>query len=257
MSLRKYWSRLTNQEPASAAAPDGLRIYAVGDVHGCLVELKRLVEAINHDRKNHNGPATFIFLGDLVDRGPDSAGVIDFLLSNPLPNGETIFLMGNHEEFLLGCYDGATDRQADWLRHGGIDTLASYGIPREAVFSRDFDLVAAMRHAIPEEHADFLRKFRNSAIFGDYFFAHAGIRPGVPLDEQAPHDLRWIRSEFTSSTADHGVVVVHGHSVVPNVERRPNRIGVDTGCYRTGRLSAVVLTGDGISVISVGSPQDE
>lgn len=223
--------------------PDGWRIYAIGDVHGCLEQLNRLLNAIEMDLNKRGARGHLIFLGDLVDRGPDSAGVIDRLLHGSLPGERIDFLMGNHEEVLLECLDGNLVRIGQWFQYGGLQTLESYGLDRADMFDETRSLLVAMREAIPEGHISFVRSFINQVRVGDYLFVHAGIRPGVVLEEQSVQDLRWIRSEFLDSSASHGPVVVHGHTIVPDVDVRPNRIAVDMGCYRTGQLAALVLEG--------------
>ncbi|MEO5972212.1 MAG: metallophosphoesterase family protein, partial [Sphingomicrobium sp.] len=185
-----------------------------------------------------------VFLGDLVDRGPDSAGVIRRLLDGPLPGHRHSFLMGNHEEAMLRVWDGEEDTLRGWLTYGGRETLASYGLGRNEIFKLAADLPRAMREVVPQAHIDFIRGFDDQVRVGDYLFVHAGIRPGVPLDEQDQSDLRWIREEFLyDEDSDHGVMVVHGHTIAAEPEVRSNRIGIDTGCYSSGRLTALVLEG--------------
>ena len=223
--------------------PDGWRIYAIGDVHGCLDQLNRLLGAIEADLNQRPAKAHLIFLGDIVDRGPDSAGVINRLLQGGLPGDQRTFLLGNHEEILLDCFDGNIETCGPWLQFGGLQTLESYGLSRAEIFDRVGALSDAMREVIPADHISFIRSFADYLQVGDYLFVHAGIRPEVSLDQQSAKDLRWIRDEFLDSPADHGMLVVHGHSIVPEIEVRLNRISVDTGCYRTGQLSALVLEG--------------
>jgi len=223
--------------------PEGWRTYAIGDVHGCLEQLDRLLEAIDADLLGRTAKAHLVFLGDVIDRGPQSAGVVDRLLHGPLPGEQQTFLLGNHEEIMLDCIDGNVEALSLWLQFGGIQTLESYGLSSARIFDRLGSLSEAMREFIPADHIAFIRSFSDYLTLEDYLFVHAGIRPDIALDQQSPNDLRWIRSEFLDSVVDHGTVVVHGHSIVPEVEVRHNRIGVDTGCYRTGRLSALVLEG--------------
>jgi serine/threonine protein phosphatase 1 len=226
------------------AMPRGVRAYAIGDVHGCLAELERLLDRIAEDCREYSGQTRLIFIGDLVDRGPDSAGVVRRLRLGPLPCDRQAFLMGNHEEAMIAIYDGDLDSLGGWLTYGGIETLESYGLDRPEIFRVGADLPRRMREVIPADDIAFLRRFEDQVRFGDYLFVHAGIRPGVPLDEQDTYDLRWIRGEFLDDEAsDHGVVVVHGHTITQEPETRINRIGIDTGCYSSGRLTAVVLEG--------------
>lgn len=226
------------------SVPDGTRVYAVGDVHGCADELNRLLEAIDKDLRHNALRSHLVFLGDLVDRGPQSAAVLDRILEGRLPTDLCDCIMGNHEEVMLDCYEGQRDIHDRWLRFGGVQTLESYGLKDTVIFAAGSDVVAAMREAIPAEHIRFLKSLKDTLQIGDYLFVHAGIRPNVPLEEQSSRDLRWIRSDFLNGTSDHGFVVVHGHTVVPEVEFHRNRIAVDTGCYLTGQLSALVLESD-------------
>jgi len=243
MRFRLPFSKQKSAAPVNRV-PDGWRVYAIGDVHGCLDQLNRLLGAIGMDLSERGARGHLIFLGDLVDRGPDSAGVISRLLHGSLPGERIDFLMGNHEEVLLECLDGNLVRIGHWLQYGGLQTLESYGLGRADRFDQASSLMVAMREAIPKEHVSFMRSFVDQVRVGDYLFVHAGIRPGVILEQQSVQDLRWIRGEFLDSSASHGPVVVHGHTIVPDVDVRHNRIAVDTGCYRTGQLAALVLEGD-------------
>lgn len=224
-------------------APEGWRIYAIGDVHGCLDQLNRLLDAIAVDICKSAARAHIILLGDLIDRGPNSAGVVNRLLRSSLPGERRTFVMGNHEEVLLDCLDGDLESCDPWLQFGGHQTLESYGLSRAELIARKTPLSDTLRKVIPRDHITFIRSFSNYVEAGDYLFVHAGIRPHVALDQQSTRDLRWIRGSFLDSIVDHGRVVVHGHSIVPEIDVRHNRIGVDTGCYRTGQLSALVLEG--------------
>lgn len=248
--LRKF--RKPKTKPRYAV-PEGIRVYAIGDVHGCLHELNRVLEAIDGDVGSHRGQSQLVFLGDLVDRGPHSAGVIDRILSGGLPTNTSVSIMGNHEEAMLECYKGVTETYGPWLQYGGVQTLESYGLSREEIFAPEFDLGAAMRKAIPAEHAQFLATLKDYVQVGDYVFVHAGIQAGVPLGEQSGRDLRWIRRGFLDDTSNHGFMIVHGHSIVPKVEFHENRIALDTGCYQTGQLSALALEADKVKVLTVRS----
>ena len=224
--------------------PEGRTVYAIGDVHGCLAELELLLERISSEVFSTDQEAELIFLGDYVDRGPDSAGVLKHLVEEPLPGSRHSFLMGNHEEAMLAVLDGDQDRLTGWLRFGGLETLASYGIDRAEVLRLGVDLPVRMRQVIPDDHVNFLRRCEDFVSAGDFLFVHAGIRPGIPLADQDSADLRWIRSGFLDDNqTDHGMMVVHGHSVVEEPESRSNRIAIDTGCFRTGRLTALVIEG--------------
>ena len=208
-----------------------------------MLDLLAQMEADNERR----GPAKtyLIFLGDLVDRGPDSRGVIEHLISSPPRFGRSIFLKGNHEEFLLGVLGGDDSIVQRWLTYGGSECAESYGVnPGWALNASQADITERLIAAVPRSHVKFLNEMADTFRFGDYLFVHAGIRPGVELEKQLSRDLRWIREGFLEDVSDHGVVVVHGHTIVEAPEERPNRIGVDTGAYRTGLLTAIGLEDD-------------
>ena len=186
-----------------------------------------------------------IFLGDLIDRGPHSRSVIERLIDFAPANASCHFLMGNHEEVLVRGLRGEANLLDGWIQHGGDATAESYGV--DAVYLRSQGqgaLEHALLSAIPERHIRFMAGFLDSIQFGDYLLVHAGIRPGTPLADQSPSDMRWIRKDFLESTREHGSVIVHGHSVEEGIMQRSNRIGLDTGAYRTGILSAVRLEND-------------
>lgn len=225
---------------APAALPPGQRVYAVGDIHGCLDRLVALHELIADDiAARPTGRTTLVHLGDYVDRGTDSAQVIDWLINRPpVPANEIVNLMGNHEHMMLAAVVGADkDAPEQWLMNGGADSLLSWGISR-AVPPAEW----AVR--IPRQHLLFLRDLAISRQIGPYLFVHAGIRPGVPLDQQSRHDMMWIREPFLSSRAYHGVVVVHGHTPKREPIVLPNRIAIDTGAVLGGALTCAVLEGD-------------
>ena len=243
MALKSLFSRkLPPPTPHSIAA--GERIYAIGDIHGrrdCLDDL--LIRIGEDDRARGAARTTIVFLGDLVDRGPESMGVIDRLvqLSQVRP---CILLMGNHEEVFIDAWEG--DQAAARLFHriGGRETLLSYGVTVADYDAADFErLIVLLATHVPAEHIAFLRGFRDTYRSGDYLFVHAGIRPGTPIDAQRPADMRWIRDKFLDDPRDHGVVVVHGHSITAQVEEHPNRVGIDTGAYASGKLTAIGLEG--------------
>ena len=227
-----------------AAVPEGVRVYAVGDIHGCLRELDRLTAAILHDSASWPGTCHLVYVGDYIDRGPDSKGVVERLLTRQ--EGFTLhYLRGNHDQVLLDFLDDPSVYRS-WRDFGGRETLLSYG-----VVPPQFDDLSAMekaaerfRTALPSAHLAFFENLQLSAKIGDYFFVHAGVRSGIALDDQSAEDLLWIRDEFLASSSDYGMVIVHGHSPTPEPVRRPNRIGIDTGAYATRRLTAVVLEGD-------------
>lgn len=225
--------------------PKGYRAYAVGDVHGRLDLLDAMLAEIEADvRRRHRAKTVIVFLGDLIDRGPQSSQVVERLRTYRPRFARTVFLMGNHEEVLLRVLDGDSALLGDWLRFGGAECMTSYGEDAGALKAMPATAaVEAVRRAIPREHADFIRSFADTLSFGSYLFVHAGVRPGVTLSDQAQHDLRWIRQPFLDDDREHGFVVVHGHTIVPEVDERANRIGVDTGAYRTGVLTTLAVEG--------------
>lgn len=231
------------QAKSEFKAPPGVRVYAVGDVHGCVTQLNRLLQIVADECSAALSSTHLVFLGDLVDRGPASAEVVARLERRDLPGDRHDFLMGNHEEIALRVLDGDVEQLEGWLRYGGVQTLESYGIEREEIHRLGLGLPSRMREVIPERHVAFLRSFRDQLRIGDYLFAHAGIRPGIAPAEQSPRDLRWIRQGFLDDSTDHGFLVIHGHTITKEPDIGSNRIGVDTGCYQSGRLTAIVLEG--------------
>ncbi len=238
----------------TAAVPPGTRVYAVGDCHGGLEALRRLRSRIVADsaRTDDAGPPVrrrvVVYLGDYIDRGPDSRGVLELLIGEPLTGFESVHLRGNHESFMREFLAGE-DVASVWLRNGGAETLHSYGLDVAALngpwpLGDPPALRAALTSAVPKAHRAFLDGLALSHTEGDYYFVHAGVRPDVPLEAQGENELLWIREPFLSSTADHGKVVVHGHSVAREPEVRINRIGIDTGACFGGKLTALVLEGD-------------
>jgi serine/threonine protein phosphatase 1 len=232
---------------APGASPQGERLYVIGDVHGCLDLLQALHAKIAADLAARPVTrATLVHIGDYVDRGADSAGVIDLLLRGPaVPNAAVVNLMGNHEQMMLDAIDHADQRTARvWLDNGGAASLRSWGISSTRP--------AEWAPALPPAHLGFLRALARSHRAGDFVFVHAGIRPGLPLKRQDPHDLLWIREPFLSSQDDFGFVVVHGHTPGPEPVVRFNRIGIDTGAVMGGVLTCVVLEGDRIGFLRAG-----
>ncbi len=227
--------------------PDNARVYAVGDIHGRADLLGRLHDLIRADASPfHHRRLVMVYLGDYIDRGPSSREVLDILLAPSLPGFETIHLKGNHEDLALGFLDDA-QTGLDWTLVGGDATLMSYGAAdgRRLRGSVDFATIQEKFHGrLPPAHLEFLRNLGSFHVEGDYLFVHAGVRPGRPMEDQDKMDLIWIRGDFLQSTVDHGRMVVHGHSITHEPEIRPNRIGIDTGAYATGRLTCLVLDGD-------------
>ena len=235
---------------STAPLPDTGRLYVIGDIHGRSDLLDRMVGEIANDLTARPIAASLVVtVGDYVDRGPDSRGVIERLLRNPFPT-RLIALKGNHELLLEGFL--LDPQVADhWRRYGGLETLQSYGVPVGDVMRGKEYLAAAraLAHAVPAEHFDFLGALRTSLTVGKYFICHAGVRPGVPLDRQTEEDLLWIREPFLDSRADFGKIVVHGHTPADQPELLPNRINVDTGAFMTGRLTCAALDADGVRFI--------
>lgn len=232
------------QPERCAVAPEGQRLYAIGDIHGRADQLERLLDRLEADAKPAEEEPCFVFLGDYVDRGPEVQRTLDILCRLPERFQRLIFLKGNHEEALLTFLDLGVGLEP-WLAHGGEATLMSYGVarPRGGFAAGDAEeLREELREKLPQEHLTFLRNLEMSYRCGELFFVHAGVRPGVPLEAQLAEDLLWIREPFLSSQEDYGAVIVHGHSITQLPEQRPNRIGVDTGAYATGVLTAAVIT---------------
>jgi serine/threonine protein phosphatase 1 len=220
------------------------RVYAIGDVHGCLDQLRALEALIVEDARNSDGEKYLVLLGDYVDRGPKSAQVIDHLLAAPPAGFKRICLRGNHEDMMLRA---ATEGIGipGWLSFGGEETMVSYGVPAHhaGLRSRHRRVQQQLLRAyLPREHVAFLETLPVALEMPGYAFVHAGVRPGLTLAQQRDEDLMWIRDPFVTSTEDFGAVVVHGHTPVAHPVHQQNRIAVHTGCYQTGRLSACCLS---------------
>ena len=230
---------------------ENTRLYVVGDIHGCLDLLDRLIDKISRDVKEHGGNSLTVTLGDYIDRGPNSRGVLDRLLSNPFP-GDYVALKGNHEALLEAFLEDPAVG-AQWRHLGGLETLHSFGIPvAPLLMDRNYDEASAqLRVALSPEHVKFLASLKTSLTIGGYFLCHAGVRPGVALERQSEQDLLWIRDEFLDSKMDFGKIVVHGHTPVEEPEVLSNRINIDTGAFATGRLTCVVLDDGGYRFLKV------
>lgn len=225
------------------------RIYAIGDIHGCLSELEAMQADIRADllARPHDNPV-IMYMGDFTDRGPDSRGVIDNLIAESKAPHRTHFLRGNHDQMFLNYLEHPTSKyyiELHWFddRVGGVQTLESYGVMgandgAPSVPHSAFDT------AVPADHRQFLGMLELMVPYGSYLFVHAGIRPKVPVYAQKKDDMLWIREPFLSSDVDHGFTVVHGHTVVDRVENFGNRIGIDTGAVFDGELSCLVLEGE-------------
>lgn len=255
--MRKAISRwLTTKRPFKTATqgrssvPAGTRIYAVGDIHGRVDLLDKMLARI--DENLASSPVKhpiLVFIGDYVDRGPDSRKVVDRLIARSKTN-EVVCLKGNHEAFMLDFLDdpAALDQ---WRQFGGLPTLMSYGLTPPSRLESDGyeELAVALRAKMPPGHRSFLDNLRLSFTCGDYFFVHAGVRPGVRLANQKEEDLLWIRDEFLHSKQDFGKVVVHGHTPIERPDVRKNRINIDTGAFATGNLTCLVIEGEEIAFL--------
>lgn len=228
-------------EPSRATVPHDTLVIAIGDVHGCIDLLEDLWKQLSSiAARSQCRRKVLVFLGDYVDRGPASATVIDRLVRG-FDGFTTIFLKGNHEEAMLQFVSSPLVGEL-WRSFGGMETLRSYGVIHGEGASWN-DTRAAFAMALPPAHLDFLKNLKLHHIEGDYVFVHAGLRPHVSLEDQVEHDLLWIRDEFLASDADFGRVVVHGHTPGQEPVIRDNRVGIDTGAFFTGRLTALVLEG--------------
>jgi serine/threonine protein phosphatase 1 len=236
---------------------DGRRVYAIGDIHGCRTELARVHAGIARDLAARPHPApVVVHVGDYVDRGPDSAGVIADLLRWDLGPVERVCLLGNHDDLMLKFLD---DPHGIWCRYhwlddnlGGRETLASYGAGPAGLPDV---LMREASAAVPRAHLDFLAACPRAFRAGSYLFVHAGIRPGVALDRQDPEDLIWIRGDFLNDRRDHGVIVVHGHTPARAVEVRGNRIGIDTGAVFGRTLTCLVLEDERAALLGPDGPE--
>lgn len=256
MMLKRLFSRKPAPEPVAddwPQVPEGTRVYAIGDVHGRLDLLDALLDRIaDESARDPADSVHLVMLGDLIDRGPQSAQVVERLLTVPRGVDEMHLLMGNHEEALLEILDGAHSQLPGWIRYGGEQALQSYGLEDTSIFGDREALVAKIHAGIPASHVRLFRSMVDYVQIGDYLFVHAGIFPGRPLEQQQVHDLRWIREEFLDDPRDHGVMVVHGHTITPDVDCRVNRIGIDTGAYRSGMLTALVIEGSARRFLKTG-----
>ena len=251
------FSKLFRRAAAPAPrVPDDSIVYAIGDIHGRLDCLEELLALIDSDPERGDRRVILVFLGDLIDRGPGSRGVVERIMALCAASPDVHCLCGNHEELLLESAAGARQALGTFNRAGGRETLLSYGVDNE-VYERE-DLKGVQRlilDHVPAAHLDFLRSLPDSIAIGEYVMVHAGIRPGVALADQKPADLRWIRAPFLDHGGRHERFVIHGHTVTDQPDIRDNRIGIDTGAYRTGRLTALALAGDSRRFLTTGCPQ--
>lgn len=243
--MLKFLRRSDERDALPPNVGNDRRVYAIGDIHGRLDLLDQLLGMLVAD--NALRPArqrSLVLLGDLIDRGPHSAQVIERVRALHGSGGDIRLLKGNHEEIFVMAARGDQGAVGFFRRIGGMETLASYGLPLSLSADMDDRAIAHwMMNYIPRADVDFLDSFVDHLTVGDYLFVHAGIRPRVPIAEQRPSDLRWIRGDFLNHGGRHDKMVVHGHSITPEVENLANRIGIDTGAYYSGRLTAIGLEG--------------
>lgn len=245
--LSRFLTAIGRPKPRPAHGPADTRIYAIGDIHGRADLLRATHARIVADARTSTAKRkVVIYVGDYIDRGAASREVIDLLLDEPLPGFQAVHLRGNHEQILLDfCHDISV--APNWLLYGGDATLHSYHVacpaPNDAPDAL-LEAQAELKAKLPERHLAFYRSLAPLHREGDYLFVHAGIRPGIAVEEQSEQDLLWIREAFLQSKADHGCVVVHGHSITPRPEIKHNRIGIDTGAYATGRLTCLRIERD-------------
>ena len=239
--LRFLRPRSTKKQPR---LPDGIRVYAVGDIHGRADLLKQMFAVIDADlARSPVNRAIEVYLGDYIDRGPHSGDTLDLLIERSHVR-EAVFLKGNHEAYLLEVLRDPTKLE-DWRQFGGLQTLISYGIQPSLNpdAAEQIKLIEMLNNAIAARHLEFLRSLTPSFVCGDFFFVHAGVRPGIPLKEQQESDLLWIRDDFLDSKETFGKFIVHGHTPVREPDIRPNRINIDTGAYATGNLTLLRIQG--------------
>lgn len=240
-----------------SAIPPGWVVYAIGDIHGRLDLLEMLIAAIGRDHAESapQQQALIVLLGDYIDRGPSSAGVIEAIINLEARTGLTVrALKGNHEQALLAFLSDSA-KGAPWLAHGGVEALASYGViaSRTPPLSELLSIRNQLLSVLPQDHLAFFQGLKTLLIFGDYIFVHAGLRPGRPINEQTEHDLLWIRDDFLRKPWPESTVVVHGHTPVSEVEVDSNKIGVDTGAFATGILTALRLELDQRRLVQVST----
>lgn len=238
-AIRKLMGRPDQRRAPSI--PLGERVYAVGDIHGRADLFEDLIHIIERDdAARGRAHTTVVLLGDLIDRGDDSAGVVA-RARQWAREREVEFVQGNHEEMLLVARKDA-DAMRGFLKFGGLETILSYGIDKDTLLSADAEeMQRLMNEVIPEEDFEFLDGFKKMVRMGDYVFVHAGVRPDTPLEHQLGRDCRWIREPFLSHRGDFGAFVVHGHTITPEPDLRDNRIGIDTGAFLHGTLTAIGL----------------
>lgn len=239
-ALKRLLGGGKESHPPLPGLPPGIAVYAVGDIHGCLRQLKQVFRRIDQDAITPGAHKNIeVYLGDYVDRGPDSAGVIDCLIERSRTR-HVVCIKGNHEDLLEQFSRGDLALQ-NWMAYGGSDTLRSYGATPQLLTGE----ADALRTLIPPTHLEFIANLSSQFQIGPYFFTHAGVRPGRSLEDQSTTDLMWIREEFLDYEGNFGAIVIHGHTPSTAVDVRHNRICVDTGAYMTGKLSCIRIDESG------------
>ncbi len=245
--------------PAPAGLlPPGVRVYAIGDIHGRRDLLESIEHAIVEDGAGQRRRRRVaVFLGDYLSRGPDAFGVVENLRQWRPAGLEVRLLRGNHEELALHFIEGDLAAGRQWFEHGGLATLASYGVDVAGRYPGGDESVDSLRRdfrsALPAAHREFLAGLAISHAEGGYYFVHAGVAPGVPLARQTRHDQLWVRQAFLTSDEDFGAVIVHGHSIDVRPQFRRNRIGIDTGAHASGLLTCLVIDADGYALLHPGT----
>ncbi|MDG4720108.1 MULTISPECIES: metallophosphoesterase family protein [Thalassospira] len=235
-----------------ALIPDGQVVYAVGDIHGRADLLRAVIEKIDRDEVPTGSVKTVVYLGDYVDRGPESKAVIDLLIASQKAGARQHVIMGNHEEFLMRFLDDPVG-STSWLTYGGAETLLSYGVGMPPGVMTPEKLAKAAEDLLDKldesGHLGFYRALEDAVVFGDYYFTHAGINPDQPIDQQTGESLRWIREPFLGHMGGYSHIVVHGHTITEEPVFRPNRIGIDTGAYHSGNLTCLRLEQNSYSIL--------
>lgn len=246
--------RKNQMRPQNApSGPEGQRAYVIGDIHGCFSAMKDFLAQIEADNQELKASKTsLIFLGDLIDCGPESKSVLEFLCHYRPDFAEIVYITGNHEECFSAILSGQPQLMYPWFESGGRDTARSYGVENLGHIHIDVKpLYNQLRNKVPQSHIDFLSIFKDYHVFGDYLCVHAGIKPKTPLEKQKPKDMHWIRSPFINYKKSHSHIVVHGHTVIESAKHFGNRIAIDTGAGKGGRLSAVCLEDETVRFMSV------
>lgn len=252
--LRPLSFRSHEQAPHHAPhIPPGQRVYAIGDIHGCVHLLDAMIEMIRRDREGYEGEWKIIFLGDYINRGPSSAQVLDRLCDLRDMSWHYEFLMGNHEDLALQIINGSPRHMKAFIRMGGRETMLSYGMALDQYRAATFAQVQQfLIDAMPTRHRAFLHGLKSQLVVGDYLFVHAGVDVTKPVDAQIPDVTRWIREDFTDAHVRYEKMVVHGHSIAEEAVIFPWRIGIDTGAYATGRLTALALENGQQRILQTG-----